>query len=314
MRKKQLIEKKPAYQNGQLLLADDFIAEQRFHIHAGDRHSLNLHGWGAVRGLEVTRASDNAINVSPGYAIDGRGREIELRDSETLELQGVQANATLSVSVGHRTEWQEKDREQAHTIECHAVLRVAAGIEEHDVMLATLQLDDRGRLGPDGIGTAGRRSLQAVHKGWLRMPFRPTRIPEDQKDTQPPFRVGATQAVAHKKLDGKDNLRGAGGTMAIVLPPQVTRIHCLRVAGAANDKTVSVVLAKALWNPKQMSLSKVEVIREIVEGKVDAGAFDKKWIIAPEQVDVDAECSTLSLSIRAEAYAAISLVALEVSY
>ena len=314
MHKKQSIAQKPAYRNGQLLLADDFISEQRFHIHAARRHSLSLHGWGVVRGLEVTRVDDSAIAVSPGYAIDGRGREIEVREAERLELQGVQANAGLTVSVGYRTEGHEADREGDRTIECYAVLRVAGGIEEHDVLLATLQLDDRARLGPDGIGTATRRSLQVVHRGWLRTPFRPTRIPEDQENTQPPFRVGATQAVAHRKLDGKDNLNGAGGTMAIVLPPQVTAVHSLRVAGAANDKHVSIVLFKALWDAKKMALAKSKLVNEVVEGKVDAGAFDKKWTIAAEHVDIDPVLSTLSLSIRCDAYAEISLVALEVSY
>jgi hypothetical protein len=318
MRKKQPIAHRPAYSNGQLLLADDFIAEQRFHILAGDRHSLNLHGWGVVRGLAVTRVGDSSVNVSAGYAIDGRGREIELRDSEALELQGVQPNALLTLSLGYRTDWPDKDSEPTRSVECYALLRIAAGIEEHDVQLATLQLDDKARLLPAGIGTAGRRSLQVVHKGWLRMPFRPTRIPEDQwknrSDALPPFRVGATQAVAHKLLNEIPNLKGAGGTMAIVPPPQVTHIHRLRVAGAANDKTVTIVLYKSVWSDKQMALSKHEVVNEIVEGKSGAGAFDKTWTIAPEHMDMDAECSTLSLSIRTTAYAAISLVALEVSY
>ena len=318
MRKRQLIAERPAYVDGQLLLADDFIAEQRYHVQAARRHSLNLHGWGVVRGLEVTRADDNAVLVSPGYAIDGRGREIELREAERVELQGVQANAVLTLSAGFRTE-AGQDRRNEKVIECWAVLRIASGVDEHDVPLATLRLDDRAKLGPDGIDTSARRSLQALRKGWLRMPFRPTRIPEDQKDTQPPFRVGATQAVAHKLLEGKENTRGAAGTMAIVLPPQVMGIHSLRVAGAENDKHVSIVLFKALWDKSRMALTKHEVVKEVVEGKVvkdksGAGAFDRTWTIAPEHVEVDPVCSTLSLSIRSDAFAAISLVALEVSY
>lgn len=318
MRKRQLIAERPAYYDGQLLLADDFVAEQRYHIAAARRHSLNLHGWGVVRGLEVTRADDSAVLVSPGYAIDARGREIELREAERLELQGVQANAVLAVSAGYRNE-AGGERRNEKAIECWAVLRVATGIDEHDVPLGTLRLDERARLGPDGIDTSARRSLQALRKGWLRMPFRPTRIPEDQKDTQPPFRVGATQAVAHKLLEGKENTRGAAGTMAIVLPPQVMGIHSLRVAGAENDKHVSIVLFKALWDKNKMALTKDEVVKEVVEGKVvkdkpGAGAFDRTWTIAPQHVDVDPVCSTLSLSIRADAFAAISLVALEVSY
>jgi len=79
MQKRQLINKKPAYYRGQLLLEDDFIAEQRYHANARYRHSLNLHGWGIVRGLEVRHAGANEVVVSPGFAIDGRGHEIDLQ-------------------------------------------------------------------------------------------------------------------------------------------------------------------------------------------------------------------------------------------
>jgi len=34
MHKRQLMTRKPAYSHGQLLLADDFIAEQQYHVHA----------------------------------------------------------------------------------------------------------------------------------------------------------------------------------------------------------------------------------------------------------------------------------------
>ncbi|MCK7494835.1 MAG: ATP-binding protein [Comamonadaceae bacterium] len=186
MSKKQLIEHKPAYRDGQLLLAEDFIAEQRLHIRRLDRHNLNLHGWGVVRGLDVARTGDAAVQVGPGYAIDGRGREIELREPATLDWQGAQPRAVLTVTVGLRTEGHDDAQQRA--IACVAVLRVGAGIEEHDVPLATLRLDDRGRLAPDGLDSGGRRSLQAAHVGWLRTPFRPIRIPEDQKDAPPPFR------------------------------------------------------------------------------------------------------------------------------
>jgi hypothetical protein len=73
MQKKQLMHHKPAYENGQLLLADDFIREQRYHAHSLNRHALELHGVGVVRGLEVARASDSSISVNPGVAIDAAG-------------------------------------------------------------------------------------------------------------------------------------------------------------------------------------------------------------------------------------------------
>ena len=76
MRKKQLISKKPAYFHGQLLDKDDFIDEQKYHINERANHSVNLHGWGVVRGLDVTAAGDSSITISAGYAVDGKGRVV----------------------------------------------------------------------------------------------------------------------------------------------------------------------------------------------------------------------------------------------
>jgi hypothetical protein len=325
MQKKQLLTRKPAYEHGQLLLAEDFIAEQQFHIHARYRHALNLHGTGVVRGLEVTRASDSSISVSPGFAVDGRGREIELRQSEVLELQGLPAASLLSVSVGYRTERPDKDREHDRTIDCYALLRVSSGIDEGDVLLANVQLDERARLGANAISTASRQRLRTslapgsvtaaalddhLRKGWLRMPFRPIGLPQDQADTKPPFRVGPTEARAHQKWQDQPNTQGAGGTMAILLPPQATRIHQLRVAGAANEKKITVQLFKGGWDPQKRS----HISELILKHEIPEGAYDVMVPIPDERAAVDSEYSTLSLELRADGFARVSLVAVEISY
>jgi hypothetical protein len=325
MHKKQLMTRKPAYSHGQLLLADDFIAEQQYHVHALRRHSMNMHGFGVVRGLEVTRASDNALRVSAGFAIDGKGREVDLREAEVLELQGLSAGAQVSVTLGFRTERQGKDREPDKTIDCFAVLRVSSGIEEGDTVLATVQLDDQARVGPNSISTAGRHRYhpliapgsvgaaaldEHLRKGWLKTPFRPIALPQDQADAQPPFRVGPTETAAHKEIDKQPNTHGAAGTMAILLPPQAARIHRLRVAGAANEKKIRVELFKGGWDPK----NRKHVAVSLLKHEIRDGPFDETLPIPEEHADVHLECSTLSLELRAEGYARVSLIAVEVSY
>ena len=151
MQKKQLITRKPAYHHGQLLLEDDFIAEQQFHSEALYRHAHNLHGFGVARGLEVARAGELAITVSPGFAVDHRGHEIELREAEQLELHGLPAGAPAWVTIGYRTERAERGQDSDNRIDCYADLRVASGIEPHDVRLARVQLDERGRLAHNAI-------------------------------------------------------------------------------------------------------------------------------------------------------------------
>jgi hypothetical protein len=310
MQKKQLIYRKPSYADGQLLMADDFIREQKYHAQARERHSLHLHGWGVVRGLEVTRAGDHEVGVSAGLAIDGRGREILLERAEVLDVQGAPVSSQLSVTIGHRAEWPDKGGERDRSIDCYAALRVSGGIEEHDVQLATVRIDDRGRIAVDGIDTAGRRLQRTPRVGWLRMPFRPIMIPPDQKDAQPPFRVGPTEAAAHKEYDGKPNARGAAGTMAILLPPQAIRIHRLRVAGAATEQKIQIELFKGGWDA---SHKKHEALK-LIEREIGGAPYDETFVVPQEHSRVDGETSTLSLELRSTGYARVSLIAVELSY
>ena len=260
MQKKQLIARKPAYHHGQLLLENDFVDEQQFHSDARYRHARCLHGFGVVHGLEVTLAGELAISVSPGFAVDRRGHEIELREAETLELHGLPTGTLAWVTIGYRTERAERGSDADNRIGCYAYLQVATGVERDDVRLARVQLDSRGRLEHNAINHHERDHLRAdlapgsvtpealdaqLRTDWLTMAFHPAGIPRDESDTQPPFRVGATRAVAHKELDGKPNVRGAAGTMAIVLPPGIRHIYRLRIAGTECEKGMTARLCRA---------------------------------------------------------------------
>lgn len=55
---------RPRYFNGQLLTADDLQAEQNYFREKLRRHNRCLHGWGVVRGLEVTQdPKDNSMSL-----------------------------------------------------------------------------------------------------------------------------------------------------------------------------------------------------------------------------------------------------------
>ncbi|MBA4142862.1 MAG: hypothetical protein H0X43_07620 [Nitrosospira sp.] len=325
MRKKQLIGKKPAYFQGQLLLKDDFIDEQKYHIGELARHNLNLHGWGVVRGLEVTAAGDSSLSIGPGFAVDGKGRAIAIGQAETLELSAFPPSSLLQITASYETEQPSKDRPR---IECYGILAASTGTEEAAVTLATVQLDSRGKLKPESISTASRRQLHtplspgsvnaeilapSLRKGWLRVPFRPIQIPHDQENAQPPFRVGTTEARSHKKNDdGTPNTKGAGGTMAISLPPGVTRVHRLRIAGEANDKKVTLALIRGGWNPAGKKHVGKEDADKLLTQEISGGPYDQTYEIA--EGHLDAESSTLSVEIRSTGYCSVSLIAVEISH
>jgi len=199
--------------------------------------------------------------------------------------------------------------------------------------LATVQLDNRGKLTPESISTATRRVVltmispgsvnavaldPALRTGWLRLPFRPTAIPQDTERKveapPPPFRVGATEARAHRELDGQPNTKGAGGTMAILLPPGVTQIHQLRVAGQENEKKIKIQLFRGGWdaaNKKHVG-GRDDPANKLLEKEISGGPYDETYAI--KGGELDPLTSTLSIDIRSTGYVRVSLVAVEISY
>jgi hypothetical protein len=80
---------RPNYFQGQLLTAQDFADEQTYFREKLRRHNRLLHGWGVICGLEVTpSAGECAVTVSPGYALDPCGDEIQLQEEAVLALPG----------------------------------------------------------------------------------------------------------------------------------------------------------------------------------------------------------------------------------
>jgi hypothetical protein len=325
MQKKYLIARKPAYRHGQLLLEDDFIDEQAFHADARYRHAARMHGFGVVHGLEVTPAGEAAVSISPGYAVDRRGHEIELGEAQTLELHGLPPGSLAWVTIGYRTEHGEGASDRR--IDCYAMLRVATGVETHDVRLASVQLDDRGRLAHEAIGDRERDRLGGViapgsvtaeslsaqlRSDWVSLAFHPSAIPRDEDDSQPPFRIGATETRAHREINGQPNTRGAAGTMAIALPPGIRHLRRLRVAGAENEKKLFVRLFKGGFDPNPKVMKHLR--DEVVSLEIGPGPYCETVEIPEPHRSMANRHRTLAIDLRSEGFVRVSLVAVEVSY
>jgi hypothetical protein len=328
MRKKQLIRAKPAYYRGQLLLEDDFIAEQRYHRSARYRHSLNLHGWGIVRGFEVMPEGDGAVRVNPGYAIDRRGHEIETQQAEVLEVSTFSPNALVTIALSYEEERPSKTRDQDRRIQCYGVLKAAVGSEDADnVILATVQLDERAKVTQTSISTSNAHYLRTLltpgsvtassldarlRKGWYRVPVRADPLERDpvarDEELPPPFRAGATQASSYETYEGKPNTRGAGGTMTIPVLPSVTAVHRLRIAGVENESRMQVLLFAGGWD----AAGRKHRRRTLIDKEVRGRPYDETFEISDSRLDP--ECDTLSLRLRAYGKCTVSLVAVEFSY
>lgn len=95
---------RPRYMYGQLLGAEDFTAEQRYHLLRARLRNALLHGSGVVCGLDVSSVSTadppvNELRCTPGLAIDALGREIFVPETACLDLTGLAANKSFWPSL-----------------------------------------------------------------------------------------------------------------------------------------------------------------------------------------------------------------------
>ncbi|MFZ2168869.1 MAG: hypothetical protein WAW61_04435, partial [Methylococcaceae bacterium] len=212
MKKKQQIENRPNYYNGQLLVEKDFLAEQNYHINARRRHNLNLHGCGVVSGLEVVRKSDTSITVQPGYAIDQSGQELFLNSAEEMDLSEFEPNDIVNVSLMFEPteDVQKNSVVNTNSIPGFAVILTATAKEyPTEVLLARVKLDSQKKVAADAIDYSDTHYAGTIlESGWLRMSCRPialVNIPEGEDEIPPAFRVGATEALSPKpEKDAKD--------------------------------------------------------------------------------------------------------------
>jgi hypothetical protein len=68
-----------------MLTADDFQDEQDYYINKRRRHNRYAHGSGVLEGLCLSLEREK-IKVSPGFALDCMGNEIEVQESIEIPL------------------------------------------------------------------------------------------------------------------------------------------------------------------------------------------------------------------------------------
>src|SRR5262245_61491125 len=95
--------------DGQYLVDQDFIDEQKYHIDKHRRHARTLHVSGIADGLQVTPGKESSVQVSPGTAVDRDGRQIVLGTTWTSPA----ITAECYVYITYRpnpTQLQESDQ------------------------------------------------------------------------------------------------------------------------------------------------------------------------------------------------------------
>jgi hypothetical protein len=323
------MESRPNYYKGQLLQAEDFLAEQNYHVKARRLHNLHLHGWGIVEGLKVTRESDRTLAIAPGVAVDENGDEIVCAETRREDVTPFQPNLLLRVGLTLEEEGgAEGMRRSRIRFQPRIFLSESAELAPA-VTLATVQLDGEGRIARIGYqetryvrsvlpGSVTADELnESLRKGWLRMPFRPCPMIKGLEKVEvipPPFdHIGVTEA----KVEAKD---GAGGSMAIPVPQNVRQITGLRVAGEVNDGEINVRLVIGGWNYAESRHFRSTVVTDRIptgtRAKGAGGSDISPFLFETRVTDgwIDPEWHTLSIVLWSTSRASISLVAVEYRY
>jgi hypothetical protein len=110
------------YFRGQLLSADDFTAEQEYVREKREMHNRLLHGDGVVSGLE-TKVGTSSVTLSPGLALDPRGREIVVACPVELALPRERRSSFLSL------EYRERETDPVPAGDAMQATRVEEGYE-----------------------------------------------------------------------------------------------------------------------------------------------------------------------------------------
>jgi hypothetical protein len=123
---------RPHYVAGKLLTADDLELEQRYHIEKRWLLNRTFHGAGMVHGLKVAAGKKGVVSVSPGFALDQHGREIEVCEREELAVP----DTVDPISICIRYAEVETDR---GTIRETYELAASTVVPEEAIVLAVLE-------------------------------------------------------------------------------------------------------------------------------------------------------------------------------
>ncbi len=156
----------PAYFDGQRLTAADLKAAQDFHRELRWQHNLALHGTGIVEGLAVDgERGDVVLRIAPGFALDGRGRELILPEPESVPVPPLTGDITQWLTLRYDEAALEMRAGVCGTagpvrLAERALARLRSAVEldaELDVVLASVTV--RGCRLAAAPSRTGRRTL-----------------------------------------------------------------------------------------------------------------------------------------------------------
>jgi hypothetical protein len=178
------------YFERQFLRAEDFAAEQAYHLKAYRRHNLAGHHWGILHGLEVMQDEDGNLNVQAGLAVDGYGRTLILPAYRAISHQAFVEQASDILDVWLVYERRPVRARPRGNLSCDDNREWHREIETARVEVLA---PDRNQVAVGGSGQPdGRKPLDVPVADW---DFGPTQAPPDEPDRRWPVYLGRIERV-----------------------------------------------------------------------------------------------------------------------
>lgn len=245
------ITKRVRYFDNQLLIDQDFIDDQKYHIDRLRRHQRLLTAPGIAEGLVVTSTGGMGLKVSAGTAMDDLGRSILLDADKSVTINGT---GTLMLYILFNE--VESDQSGSGQIKGYTrftqapVVAAAASVPAHGVKLATVTVVNSNQL---NLTSDGR-----LYAG-LRMP---------SVGDAPVLRSASIDANSAKAgLTGDLNVTGAVG---IGMPVSATPAARLEVTGTTTDGSASALKisnsSTGLWEIKNSGATTLSGSLDLAHG------------------------------------------------
>jgi hypothetical protein len=91
------------YFTGKAMAARDFAADPDYSLRVHRAHNRLCHGWGVLDGLVVSATSQTCVRISPGVALDRRGREVVRGEQPDVPVNSCSLPALLCIRYQEET-------------------------------------------------------------------------------------------------------------------------------------------------------------------------------------------------------------------
>lgn len=246
------VTKRVRFFDGQFLVDQDFVDEQKYHLDRERRLGKVLRVTGVADGLAVSSGQANKVTVRAGTAIDADGRHLVLAEDRTVDLPAATFNGQQGVRflmVYRQTETDMATTEggmgERRWLEDPLVAAVTSGGQSSTtetwsdtlptVVLSLLALDDQGRVTVDanaaqraGMRLPGALGVGTTDLGSNRLsvngPSRLGGVTDYRSTTVLSVAPGTVQFDAPNVAGGRLTIDGATGNVGVGTPGPAARL------------------------------------------------------------------------------------------